>query len=85
MKHFVDVQPSLPRLLEKMLLGCRSLASIVSMIEEPFKISGEYWLDRTFDSEIFKSITLYVPQGTMDKYKATEGWKDFALIKELIP
>lgn len=55
------------------------------MIEEPFKISGEYWLDRTFDSKIFKSITLYVPQGTMDKYKATEGWKDFALIKELIP
>ena len=63
--------------------GCRSLASIVSMIEEPFKISGEYWLDRTFDSKIFKSTTLYVPQGTMDKYKATEGWKDFVLIKEI--
>ena len=28
---------------------------------------------------------LYVPQGTMSKYKATNGWKDFLWIQEGLP
>ena len=38
-----------------------------------------------FSVNTFNNATLYVPVGTIDKYKATDGWKDFAHIVEGIP
>ena len=56
--------------------------TVVSLIENPFKITGKTSDYRTFSQNTFNNATLYVPKGTIDKYKATDGWKDFLFIEE---
>jgi len=53
------------------------IPTIISLIENPFTITGG-----TFSQNTFLNATLYVPKGTIDKYKATDGWKDFLFIEE---
>lgn len=55
---------------------------IVSLIENPFSIIGKSDYFSPFNKNTFNNATLFVPVGTIDKYKATEGWKDFLYIKE---
>ena len=57
--------------------NCKNLATVEAMIQEPFKISSE-----VFSQNTINNATLYVPKGTMEKYKATEGWKDFVWMEE---
>jgi hypothetical protein len=52
------------------------------LIENPFAIRGKTSDYRTFFQNTFNNATLYVPKGTIDKYKATDGWKDFVFIEE---
>jgi len=61
---------------------CKNVAEVVSQIEEPFSIAGKNYDSRTFTLDVFNNVTLYVPVGTIEKYKATEGWKDFLFIEE---
>ena len=58
------------------------IPTVVSLIENPFTIEGKKSSSRTFSQNTFLNATLYVPKGTIDKYKATEGWKDFVFIEE---
>ena len=58
------------------------LPEVISKIENPFKIRGKSSSYNTFSLNTFNNATLYVPVGTIDKYKSTEGWKDFAFIEE---
>ena len=60
--------------------GCSGLTSVISRIENPFAIDGKN--SGLFPLETYNNATLYVPKGTIDKYKATEGWKDFLFIEE---
>ncbi|MBP5770864.1 MAG: leucine-rich repeat protein [Bacteroidaceae bacterium] len=65
--------------------GCTGLTSVISLIRNPFIIEGKNSMGSCFSSYTFENATLYVPSGTIDKYKATDGWKDFAHIVEGIP
>ena len=56
------------------------ITTIISLIENPYSIDGS-----TFSHDTFNNAMLYVPTGTIDKYKATEGWKDFENIVEGVP
>ena len=62
-----------------------NLPIVVSLIENPFTINGKTSGNRTFSQNTFNNATLYVPKGTIDKYKATDGWKDFVNIIEFTP
>lgn len=54
--------------------------TVVSLIEEPFDLSLSF--GGPFTDKTVKEATLYVPIGLVDKYKETEGWKDFNIIEE---
>ena len=56
--------------------GC-DIPEVISKIENPFDINTN-----TFSDNTFYNATLYVPTGTIDKYKVTNGWKKFVFIEE---
>ena len=62
--------------------GCNDITTVISLIENPFAITGKSSESRTFSLNTFNNATLYVPKGTINKYKATSGWKDFVFIEE---
>ena len=57
--------------------GCPRLTSIISKMENPCKIPNN-----CFSQDGFNNSTLYVPQGTTEKYKATACWNLFLIIEE---
>ncbi len=62
--------------------ACGNLPVVISLIKNPFSINGKNSIHNTFTQNTFNNATLYVPVGTINKYKNTEGWKDFLYIEE---
>lgn len=58
------------------------ITTVISHVNTPFTICGKSSEDRTFSQNTFNNATLYVPVGTIDKYKNAKGWKDFLFIEE---
>ena len=59
-----------------------NIFTVISLIENPFTIFGKGTDGKVFSQKTFNYATLYVPKGTIHKYKATGGWKDFKNIVE---
>ncbi len=57
-----------------------NITQVVSLIEEPFEIPKNI-----FSVNTCMNANLYVPVGTIDKYKATQGWNNFDHIVEGTP
>jgi hypothetical protein len=66
------------------VFGFMDLEYVVSLIQDPFDLSND-WVVPQFTANTFEHATLYVPAGTINKYKAKNGWKDFVNIKEGLP
>lgn len=60
--------------------SCDSLSTIVSLIETPFDIN-EY----AFSAVSYSNAILYVPIGSIEKYREAIGWKNFVNIIEGTP
>ncbi len=58
-------------------LGCNGITTVISKMENPCPISSF-----SFSNNTFYDGTLYVPKGTIDKYKSTDYWNKFAFIEE---
>lgn len=56
------------------------ITEIISKIAEPTKIEAE-----TFNKNTLYNATLYVPKGSYDLYKMTDGWNAFKYIEEGLP
>ena len=57
---------------------CESLTSVYANMKVPAQIE-----ETTFDPETVSVATLYVPQGCIEKYEATDYWHYFQVIKEI--
>ena len=65
------------------------ITTIVSLMERPCKIQGpssvnpSLFEEITFTKNTFYNATLYVPTGTINRYRETLGWEDFVHIMEI--
>ena len=57
--------------------NCSGLTSVISKMENPCFIDPY-----CFHNDVFHNTTLYVPKGTVDKYKSTDYWSKFVFIEE---
>ena len=57
-----------------------SILEVVAQIDNPFIID-----ETVFNNNTYNNATLFVLQGTKDKYKTIEGWKKFLYVEEGLP
>ena len=60
--------------------GCSSLTSVISEMNNPCSIE-----EHCFSDNVYNNTPLYVPMGTIEKYKSTDYWHRFLHIVEGSP
>ena len=73
----INLPASMKGISSYAFLDCPNLSSIHSYIAEPFTIPDDAF-------ETYETTTLYVPAGTKALYEATDGWKNFKNIVEMV-
>lgn len=73
----INIPKSVTELGNEVFEACFKLCQIYVNWEDPISIS-----DEVFDDENYSRCTLYVPQGTADKYHHAPSWNQFYQIKE---
>ena len=73
----VTIPNSVTTIDQSAFRNCSGLKEITSYIQKPFKTGDHCW------DSVNKSIPLYVPAGTKEKYQGTDGWKEFTNIQEV--
>ena len=81
---FITIPNSVTTIEYRAFDGC-DIEKVVSLIKDPRGITGKDSYDRTFSLNTFNTAIIYVPVGTIDKYKATAGWQEFQFIEEGVP
>jgi len=76
----VTIGNSVTSIGESAFNGCSNIVSVYSLNETPAKIQSS-----SFYSKCYTNATLYVPQGSLEAYKAADGWKKFVNIVEFDP
>ena len=73
----VTIPNSVIRIGTSAFANCTGLTSVISKMENPCIIEND-----CFPQDVFYNVTLYVPNGTIEKYKSTYGWSRFVYIEE---
>ena len=73
----IDIPASVTIIINSAFDGCNSLASVYCHWEQPLEC------EQGFDETVLANATLYVPRGTVDAYRSTFPWSEFANIEEM--
>lgn len=76
----ISLPASLRYILEKAFAGCTNLSYIYAFSEEPATVVGGA---DAFEGVDFDNCVLNVPLGSLEKYKAADGWSSFKKIEEI--
>ena len=60
------------------MYNCGNIENIIAPWETPISITSD-----VFNSDLYRSATLYVPRKHMDAYKAADVWKEFLSMEEM--